>query len=184
MIGFLSGIVKKKKNGQAIIFVNGVGYQVHIGNLQGLSMKDPVELYIHTHVREDAITLYGFKDESSLNLFEKLLDVSGIGPKSALAIITSGPVESIKSAIENTNLNFFTAIPGIGKKGAQKIIIELKSKIGKEVDLKDLEGNTDLKEALIQLGFKNTEILSIVPAVDISQPLNNQIKQALQLLKS
>lgn len=184
MIGFLSGIVKSLKNGQIIIDVNGVGYQVNIGSLRGLSSQEKIELYVHTHVREDAITLYGFKDESSLDLFEKLLAVSGIGPKSALSIVTSGPVESIKSAIENTNLNFFTSIPGIGKKGAQKIIIELKSKIGREVDFKDLEGNTDLKEALVQLGFKNNEIIAVVPSIDISLPLNNQIKQALQLLKS
>lgn len=185
MIGFLSGIVKSVSNGQAIILVNDIGYMVNIGSLRGLSLKEPIELFIHTHVREDALTLYGFKDESSVDLFEKLITVSGIGPKSAMAIINSAPVEAIKKAIENTNLNFFTAISGIGKKGAQKIIIELKSKISKdELNLKNLEGNSDLKNALIQFGFKNDEIISVVSAVDVTLPLNGQIKQALQFLKS
>jgi len=184
MIGFLSGILKSIKNGQTLIDVNGVGYQVNVGSLQAIELQDKIELYIHTHVREDAITLFGFKDEDGLSLFEKLISVNGVGPKSALAIVNSSPIETIKKAIEAANLNFFTAIPGIGKKGAQKIIIELKSKLGKEFDLKDLDGNPDLKKALIQLGFKNSEILAVIPAIDTAAPLNNQIKQALQLLKS
>jgi len=185
MIGFLSGIGKQVKPSCAIVLVNGVGYLVNLDLRHGLADNSPVELYIHTHVREDTLTLYGFKDETSLNLFEKLITVSGIGPRSAMNILSAAPVSDIIKAIGGSNLNFFTAVSGIGKKGAQKIILDLKPKIEKgDVDLKNLEGNSDLTTALLQLGFNNVEITAVVSAVDMSTPLNLQIKHALQLLKS
>jgi len=185
MIGFLSGFVKSIRGHQAIIVTGGVGYSVNLpGNLNLLPNQE-VELYIHTHVREDALTLYGFKDESSLDLFEKLLTVSGVGPKSAQAIVSAGSAEVIKKAIESSNLNFFTAISGIGKKSAQKIIIDLKSKLSKsETDMAALEGNTQLSDALTQLGFTKTEIISVSSDIDFTADLSLQIKQALKLLRS
>lgn len=183
MIGFLSGIVRSINGHQAIILVNGVGYSVSLpANLHVLT-DQKLEIFIHTHVREDALTLFGFKDEASLSLFENLLTVSGVGPKSAQSIISVASPEVIKSAIEKSNLNFFTAISGIGKKGAQKIIIELKSKLGREdADLSSLEGNSELNQALTQLGFSKIEIISVLPQVDSDKDLSAQIKQALNLL--
>ncbi len=185
MIGFLSGIVKLSKSTQVIVLVSGVGYLVNLPQHHNLKEGDPVELFIHTHVREDALTLYGFKDEAGLSLFEQLITVSGIGPKSALNILSAAPTPQVLKAIKASNLNFFTSVSGIGKKGAQKIILELKPKLEKgDVDLQNLEGNSDLNQALVQLGFHHNEIAAIVSSVDINQPLNQQIKQALQLLKS
>lgn len=184
MIGFLSGRVKSLRGQQALIQVGGVGYLVSVPVSHTLITGQNVGLYIHTHVREDVLALYGFKDASSLDLFEKLISVSGVGPKSALAILAVSPVEVISQAITSTNLNFFTAVPGIGKKSAQKIIIDLKPKLTHlDVDLTSLDGNGHLNQALTQLGFSKTEIVSVLSQVDPEEELQNQIKQALKLLR-
>ena len=184
MIGFLSGIVKSARGQQAVIVVGGVGYLVSVPASHTLVIGQTTDLFIHTHVREDTLALYGFKDEASLNLFENLISVSGVGPKSALAIVSVGSAEVIKKAIESTNLNFFTAVPGIGKKSAQKIIIELKPKLTRiEADLGSLDGNPQLTQALTQLGFTKGEIVSVMAQVDHSAELSDQIKQALKLLR-
>lgn len=184
MIGFLSGLVKSLRGQQAVILVNGVGYTVSVPLSQTPAVGKNIDLFIHTHVREDTLALYGFKDEAALNLFEKLISVSGVGPKSALAIISVGSAEVIKKAIESTNLHFFTAVPGIGKKSAQKIIIDLKPKLTHlDADLTNLDGNGHLNQALTQLGFTKTEIVSVLSQVDPEEELQNQIKQALKLLR-
>ena len=184
MIGFLSGNVRSIHGHQAIILVNGVGYSVSLPANLHVQPDQKLDLFIHTHVREDALTLFGFKDETSLALFENLLTVSGVGPKSAQSIISAASPEVIKSAIEKSSLNFFTAISGIGKKGAQKIIIELKSKLGKDdANLSSLEGNGELNQALTPLGFSKPEMISVLSQVDVDIDLSSQIKQALNLLR-
>ena len=185
MIGFLSGIVRSIRGHQAIIVVNGVGYTVHLPTNFNVLPNHTLELFIHTHVREDALSPFGFKDESSLDLFEKLLTVSGVGPKSAQAVISVANADVIKQAIASNNINFFTAVPGIGKKSAQKIIIELKSKFSKiETDLDCLEGNSQLSTALTQLGFTKSEVISVLSQVNVNADLSLQIKEALKLLRS
>lgn len=184
MIGFLSGIVRSIHGHQVIILVSGVGYSVSLPTNLHVLPNQKLDLFIHTHVREDALTLFGFKDEASLSLFENLLTVSGVGPKSAQSIVSAASPEVVKIAIEKSNLNFFTAISGIGKKGAQKIIIELKSKLGmSDADLSSLEGNDELNQALAQLGFTKSEIISVLSQVDSDKDLSAQIKQALNLLR-
>ena len=184
MIGFLSGLVKSIQDQAVIILVGGVGYSVSVPVSHALAIGQNVDLYIHTHVREESLALYGFKDKASLNLFEKLISVSGVGPKSALAIISVGSAEIIKKAIESTNLAFFTSVPGIGKKSAQKIIIDLKPKLTRlDADLTNLNGNDQLNQALTQLGFTKSEIISVLPHVDAGEELQNQIKQALKMLR-
>ncbi len=184
MIGFLSGLVKSLRGQQAIVVVNGVGYTVSLPVSQTPAIGKNIDLFIHTHVREDTLALYGFTDEASLDLFEKLISVSGVGPKSALAIVSVGSAEVVRKAIETTNLNFFTAVPGIGKKSAQKIIIELKPRLTRtDVDLGSLDGNPELNQALSQLGFTKSEITSVLPHVPAGDELQNQIKQALTLLR-
>lgn len=184
MIGFLSGIVKLARGQQVVVVTGGVGYIVSVPVSHIPAVNQNIDLYIHTHVREDILALYGFRDESSLDLFEKLLSVSGVGPKSAQAIVSVGSAEVIKKAIESTNLNFFTAVPGIGKKSAQKIIIELKPKLTRiEADLTSLDGNPQLTQALTQLGFTKSEIVSVMVQVDPAAELSDQIKQALKLLR-
>lgn len=188
MIGALKGTVYSFHKNPALFFVGDVGYRVFITGqcAKSLTLNKKILLYIHSHIREDAFDLYGFPTEEELSLFELLITVSGIGPKTALPILDRG-VETIKRAVTHSDVEFFTTIPRLGKKNAQKIIIELKSKLGSllELDLDDtVEGETkELMDALLSMGFVRKEILTIVkkiPAKAIT--LEQKIRAALQLL--
>lgn len=184
MIGFLSGIIHHLQPNQVIVNVSGVGYRVLIPSNLNLKLNQPIKLFIHTYSREDTLSLYGFSTSQQLELFETLISVSGIGPKIALILLSSSTAKSIKEAITASNVNFFTAIPGIGKKGAQRLIVELKSKLSQtDLDMGNLDQNSDLVDALNSLGFKINEIKKILPQINHQQPLESQIKQALKQLK-
>lgn len=183
MIGFLSGILKSQIGNSIILDVHGVGYKVLISKDQNLKDGEKAEFFIHTHVREDELSLIGFKSQPDLNIFELLLTVSGVGPKSALNIMASANGEVIKKAIESSNINFFTSISGVGKKTAQRIIIELRSKLtSASTSMSDLEGNPTLVDALRELGFRNQEITGIISQIDKDESLSNQLRTALKLL--
>jgi Holliday junction DNA helicase RuvA len=184
MIGYLEGSVKYATTGKIILFSGGIGFTVHLPvNLNYLE-DQKVSIYIHTHIREDNLALYGFKTPADLDIFELLLTVSGVGPKIALTMLSSSTEANIKTAISESNLAFFSSISGIGKKTAQKIILDLKSKIGKgDVNMGNLEGKSELIESLLSLGFQKGEISAIYNQVDSSLPLGAQVKLALNLLK-
>lgn len=185
MIGFLSGVIQQIKGSQVIVNVSGVGYLVTVPTKTGFLLGKPAELYIHTHVREDALSLYGFSSSTEVDMFETLISVSGIGPKIAMTLLSSSDVTSISDAIATGNVAFFTAIPGIGKKGAQRLIVELRSKVSSiEVDMNSLDSNSELVEALSGLGYKASEIKSVLQKVNASDPLDLQIRAALSLLKA
>jgi holliday junction DNA helicase RuvA len=184
MIGFLSGVVKSISLNQIILDIHGVGYRISTPNNIKAANSDKLDLYIHTHVREDALTLYGFSTQKELNLFETLISVSGIGPKIGLTLLSATTPEAIENAIRLSDVNFFTAIPGIGKKGAQRLIVDLKTKLTKiDLDLNSFSENSDLTLALSNLGFKASEIKSVLSKVDSNDSLENQIKSALKFLR-
>lgn len=183
MIGYLEGTVKYSTVGKVILFCNGIGFTVHLPSNLNFSEGSQTHLYIHTHLREDNLALFGFSTPEDLSLFETLIGVSGIGPKIGLAMFSSATAEMIKQAISGSNLNFFTSIPGIGKKTAQRVILDLKSKISKgDVNMDNLEGNSELVESLVGLGFQKTEISKIITQVDSTQSISSQIRSALKLL--
>jgi Holliday junction DNA helicase RuvA len=186
MIGFLRGTVLVSSNNSIILDVSGVGYRiicplpVLISSIQG----EIAELYIHTHVREDQITLYGFKDEEELFLFEKLTSVSGIGPKSALAMLSVHSPSSLADAIERGDAETLAHTPGVGKKTSERIIIELKGKlahlIGKEVSDATLEARL----ALEALGYSSKEIhTALKDLVTDNKTTSAIIKEALHHLQ-
>ena len=149
-------------------------------------MGKEVELYIYTHVREDVLDLYGFSQKDELELFQLLLNVSGVGPKSALIIIDRGVV-AVRQAIVSTDVSFFTSIPRIGKKNAQKIILELKGKLGSlaELDLEDIGGQTqEVIEALQTVGFSKSEALEAVRNLpgDV-ETIEDKIRYALKQMR-
>jgi len=186
MIGYLKGRIIDKRLQEMWVEVGGVGYRVKVGKLQVSSYKlqDVVELYIHTAVREDAITLYGFANRQDLEMFEMLLTVSGVGPKTALQIVGNQPVERIERAVRDADVLFFQAIPGIGRKGAQRIIVDLKGKLPslKELDLSD-EGETNMVYlALKQFGFKPNEIQMVMKDMDRSKTESEQVREGLKKL--
>ncbi len=162
MIGFLSGnILKVQEKTILILTSGGVGYEVFpTGNVLALAgVGKPLEIFIHTIVREQEISLYGFSGLEEKALFEKLIGISGVGPKIALQIL-SQPIDSFQAAVERGDADFIAQTPGIGKKMAQKIIVELQGKL----DLSSSGGNkgnpaqTEAEEALQNLGYDKAHI--------------------------
>ena len=181
MIGRLTGIIESHTKNPLVIDVHGVGYLVHVPEhfLASVKVGKVHSLLIHSHIREDAFDLYGFATAGELGLFEVLLTVSGIGPKTALAVIDRG-VAAVEEATRRGDVDFFTTIPRLGTKNAQKIIIELKGKL-------DLTGETgDTKEtmdALLGMGFKRQEIREIIKKLDPKDiTVEEKIRHALKLL--
>uniref|UniRef100_A0A7V2ZHI0 Holliday junction branch migration complex subunit RuvA n=1 Tax=Ignavibacterium album TaxID=591197 RepID=A0A7V2ZHI0_9BACT len=132
MIGFLRGKVVSAKPTQIILDVNGVGYLVNISisTFEKISDQNEISLFIHTHVREDALSLYGFYTEAEKEMFELLISISGIGPKVALSILSGITVDELQNAIQTENVSRLVSVPGVGRKTAERVVLELKSKVG------------------------------------------------------
>ena len=186
MIAYLTGPAESLGAESLMIKANGVGYKVFVPSKlrQGLRADQPLSVYIHTHVREDALDLYGFATLDELRLFELIINISGIGPKTGLLLLNSS-VEEITAAVSKADLDFFTAIPRLGKKNAQKIIIELKPKLG---DLEDLnladespETNQAL-QALVGLGFSKKEAMAALRQSPADLDLELRVSTALKYL--
>lgn len=187
MIGQLTGTIPYAHRSPLIIDVGGVGYSVHVTAklAESLTPGKRYTLYIHTHVREEAFDLYGFGQEAERTLFELLLTVSGVGPKTALLVIERGS-NAAEKAVRAGDVDFFTTIPRLGKKNAQKIIIELKHKLG-GLGL-NLNGETSgetkqMAEALLSMGFTRHEITEVLGKLDgDGNTLEQKMRQALKLL--
>lgn len=175
MIDFLRGRLAHTETDYVVLDVRDVGYRVFTPNPYALARsEEPVQLYIHHHVREDAIQLFGFPTREEQALFRKLLDVSGIGPKVALGVLAGGRPETIVAAIQQENVNFLTKLPGIGRKTAQRMILDLKDKLGASgaaaaaVELMEPAGRAAgadegsawaaAREALAGLGYRDAEL--------------------------
>lgn len=191
MIGFLTGKVISLKPTKILLNVNGVGYVVFISinTFEVISNKEIVSLYIHTHVKEDSLTLYGFHNESEKEIFELLISISGIGPKLALGVLSGIQTEDLKDAILNGDASRIVAIPGIGKKTADRLILELKSKVGDvRVEGEPVVHHGVKKEAvsaLTTLGYNYATAEKIVRQILSSSPactLEELIKQSLSEL--
>lgn len=188
MIGFLRGEVIFREGSFIILDVKGVGYKVLAASdvLTKTVKGAPLELFIYTHVREDNISLYGFLQALDLKLFENLIGVSGIGPKTAMNIFSIGNRSEIISAITKADVDFFTSVPRLGRKNAQKIIIELKNKFGSLGDLdlsEDTEENSQIIAGLKSFGFSGKEAGDAVKAIkDKGKTIEEKIKLALKYL--
>lgn len=186
MIAFLTGKPILDGN-KLIILVGGVGYEVYVGQklLSHAPSESEISVYVHTHVREDALELFGFANAQDRDLFLLLLSVSGIGPKTALLIADQG-AESITQAVQQANVSFFTKIPRVGKKMAQKIIIDLKSKLGSLKELK-IGGLSDhdqtLVDAVVALGFDEQQVYEALEKENFADmPVEKALPKILKLL--
>lgn len=166
----------------------GVGYKVFvpIDIITPVAPNSPISLFTHTHVKEDALDLYGFPTQEDLAMFELFLGVSGIGPKTALNIFSNGKLPKIKEAIVKGDVEFFMTVPRLGRKNAQKIIIELRSKLGSlgELDLAAEGGETkEIIDALKTFGFSQGEAKEAIKSIkDIKGDTSAKIRQALKYL--
>ncbi|MFY9463358.1 MAG: Holliday junction branch migration protein RuvA, partial [Candidatus Sungiibacteriota bacterium] len=153
------------------VMVSGVGYKVYAGEDTLAKMPEKggtVKLWIHDHVREDARDLYGFAHYAELELFEMLIAISGIGPKGALGILGVAPVDTLKKAIAAGDTSYLTRVSGIGKKIAEKVVLELREKMagrGTAVDAPELKAEADALDALISLGYSQREARDALAAV-------------------
>ena len=171
MIAYLRGQIINKTSGYVIVEVNGLGYQVFVGENLGneLKVNTEVELYTHHQVREEASDLYGFKTIDDLSLFELLLSVSGVGPKSALGVLSLASADDIKEAIVRGDADLLTKVSGIGKKTAERLVLELKNKVMRVSSGTSLEsatlGSSDELDALMSLGYSLSEARTALNAV-------------------
>lgn len=147
--------------------VNGIGYKVYTTKSSNLSPNQALTIYTHYHVSSDnQPSLYGFRQSDALSIFQKLIKISGIGPKIALKIIESDTITNLKNAIIENNINFFTNVKGLGKKGAQKIILELKNVL---VEPENISLQSSFAhDALESLGFTNKEINKAISSINIT----------------
>lgn len=186
MVAYLNGKIIIRDDPFLIVDVNGVGYRVYATHeVLASIVDDTVKLFTYTHVREDALELYGFSTYQDLRLFELLTSVSGVGPRTAIGVFSVGNAQDITNAISAADASFFTRVPRLGGKNAQKIIIELKNKIGGDGVL-DLGGKassrSELSAALKSFGFSRDEIDDAVKNISPSLSVEEQIKQALKHL--
>lgn len=172
-----------------IIDVSGVGYKIHVTTeaLSSSEIGEHSSFWIHTAVRENSIDLYGFKTIDEMSFFELLLGVSGIGPKSALSVLMVAPIDTLKRAISTGDTGYLNKVSGIGKKTAEKIIIELRDKLkdykNESYTPESMRDESDILEALKSLGYSQYEArdaLKEVPSTIIGT--NARIKKALQVL--
>ena len=185
MIGSIKGKIIFKNDKFLIIETNGIGYKINVSPgtlLKAKKTGDKISFWTHLHVREDALDLYGFLDRKELEFFEMLINVSGIGPKSALAILSIASIEILKKAINANDTSYLTKISGIGRKTAEKIVIELRDKIGEEKTGGSLQYELDALEALKSLGYTQSEAREALKKVSAGSDTNAKIREALKIL--
>lgn len=185
MIAFLRGKILSRTTTYVVIEVAGVGYKVHppTSIIMSLTTDEEVSLHIYSHIREDQFTLYGFFDLVELSLFEKLLSVSGIGPRGALSMLSLHSAGSIANAVANNNASLLSSTPGIGKKTAEKMIIELKDKLLEFTAGAESDATYEVRLALETLGYSPKEIQKAVEQLEVGdKSTSTLIKEALSLL--
>lgn len=186
MISYISGKIIFKDEKSIVIFTNGIGYTVF--TIPETILLSEVEtessLWIHLAVRENSMELFGFKTKAELDIFTLLIGVSGIGPRGALGVLSVVPPDVLKTAIGSGDTSYLTKVSGIGKKTAQKIVIELKDKI-KDYDEKDYDTMRDGEDsmmALLALGYKERESREALKSLSEIKDTGEKIKQALKIL--
>lgn len=185
MISFLRGKILNKGNGFVIIEVGNIGYKVFVNTslYADLEINKETAVYTHQHVREDAVSLYGFKNPEELEMFELLLSISGIGPKSALGVLSAGSVNEIKESIAHGDAHLLTKVSGIGKKTAERVVLELREKVGYITSSNGGQSGGDEIDALMALGYSMSEARETLKAVDSKiKDSGERIKAALKKL--
>jgi Holliday junction DNA helicase RuvA len=189
VIAFLTGRVSGKGGGSALLDVGGVGFRLLMSTRSLASLPaegDSVTVYTYLHVREDELTLYGFENDDERMLFETLIGVSGVGPKVALAVLSSLRPDALRTAIASDDVGVLSSVPGVGKKTAQRLALELKDKL----DLPDLAAGrgarpvaiVEARDALLAMGFSAAEAAAALRSTDEGASAEQLLKSALKSL--
>lgn len=186
MIAFVNGIVKIIRNDRVVLDVHGVGYEVYLANALSQKMNEELFLYTYQHVREDAILLFGFIKEEDYEIFMRLINVKGIGPKTAQTMLSVCSGKEMIEAIENDDIKRLKSLPGIGAKTAGQIVLDLK---GKFVSLETSDSPvsnpvwTQVQDALLSLGYKTNQLTKIKKEFENTELGEDEmLRQALILL--
>lgn len=180
MFEYLRGKITKQFANYIVCDVNGVGYKIYTANPYKFNIDEETIVYLYCHVREDENSLYGFVSESERDLFLKLINVKGLGPKMGLTILATNSINGIIDAIDRENILYLKKIPKVGEKLARQIILDLKGKL--VMSEEDSSSDNELVLALEALGYKDKDIKNVIVKVDKSLGVELQIKEALKLL--
>lgn len=190
MIAHIKGIIAEKFNNSAIVDVNGVGYEIALSALdfEDANLNDEKKFYTYHKISENAEELYGFSSLAAKKIFELLISVNGVGPKAAIAIMSLASPEEVRNAIANGDAAFISKASGVGKKSAERVIVDLRDKVGlpSKYGAADIVGAVKIDEsdealdALMALGFPLKEATDALAKVDASLPTEERIKQALK----
>jgi Holliday junction DNA helicase RuvA len=189
MIGSVRGtVIERTASGEALVEVGGVGYRVNVpaGALPALHPGNTAFLFTHLHVREDAMVLYGFPSRDERDTFEALIGTTGVGPKLALAMLSVHSPSSLRRALLEDDLAALTLVPGVGKRTAQRLLVELKSRLEvPELDLSDEGGpapRAEVRAALAGLGYGTDEVRDVVAQLPEDGSVEDLLREALKLL--
>ena len=190
MIAHVFGKVAEKFNGSLVIDVHGVGYEVSVAtnDFDAVILDQEVKFYTYHHVREQAEELFGFSSLAAKKLFEMLITVQGVGPKAALAILSLGDAEQVRNAIANADSGFVQKATGVGKKTAERVVVDLSDKVGlpthygrTEAPLQtELNTSDEALEALMALGYTLADATKALENVDVNLPTSQRVTEALK----
>jgi holliday junction DNA helicase ruvA len=190
MIAHVFGKVAEKFNGSLVIDVHGVGYEVSVaaGDFDAVMLDQDVKFYTYHHVREQAEELFGFSSLAAKKLFEMLITVQGVGPKAALAILSLGDAEHVRNAIANADSAFVQKAAGVGKKTAERVVVDLSDKVGLPTQYgravapvqTELNTSDEALEALMALGYTLADATKALENVDTNLPTAQRVTEALK----
>ena len=182
MFDYIIGKITDIKSNSIVVENNGIGYLVYVSNPYSFELNKDIKVYIYQQITEDSNNLYGFKSLDEKDLFLKLISVKGLGCKMALPILAVGSIDGIKDAIERENILYIKKFPKIGDKLAKQIILDLKGKLGVVTTGVVTETESELREVLLGLGYKDKEINPVIVKIDKTLSIEDQVKEALKLL--
>ncbi|HEX6416303.1 MAG TPA: Holliday junction branch migration protein RuvA [Candidatus Saccharimonadales bacterium] len=190
MIAHVSGTVAEKFNSSVIVDVHGVGYEVAValGDYEKALLNEPVKFYTHHHIREQSQELFGFTSLAAKKLFEMLITVQGVGPKAALAILSLGESETVRNAIANGDSAFITKASGVGKRIAERVVVDLTDKVGLAIRTdvnvaglsQQISHNDEALEALMALGYTLNDATRALEGVPMDLSTADRVTQALK----
>lgn len=182
MFNYIVGKIVFQESNYVVIENNGIGYTVFVANPFSFIMDTECKIYLYNQIKEDEYSLYGFKSLDERALFLRLINVKGLGPKMIMPMLATGSIMGIIDAIERENILYLTKFPKIGEKLARQIILDLKGKLASKEEIKDTSSLDELTSVLESLGYKTVEIKKVLPKVNASLDIENQVKEALKLM--
>lgn len=182
MYEYIKGKIVNQSGSYIVIDNNGIGYLVYVPNPYSFELDKEMTIYIYQYVREDEISLYGFKSYEEKELFLKLINVKGLGCKMALPMLATGSINGIMDAIERENILYLKKFPKIGDKVAKQIILDLKGKLNTNNTASEIKKYDELVEVLKGLGYKQSDITKILPSIKSDISIEEQVKEALKLM--